>query len=106
MAKPGSCGEDMTVFEILSLCGRILLGDEEMEILYVWNGSLTFSAFQRAGRGRFYQVDVWTAEEAPRSLEVATHECRKRLSEALADEGVNEVHDARAINAIKRSAAP
>lgn len=101
MAKP-SGGEDMTVFEILSRCGRILLGDEEMAILYVWNGSLTFSAFQHAGRGRFYQVDAWTAEEAPLSLEAAMDKCSARLSEALADEGVNEVHDARAI---KRRAA-
>ena len=103
MAKPGSCGEDMTVFEILSRCGRILLGDEEMEILYAWNGSLTFSAFQHAGHGRFYQIDAWTVEEAPRSLDVAMDKCRARLSDALADEGVNEVHDARVI---KRKAAP
>ena len=29
MAKPGGCGEDMTGFENLSRCGRILRGEEE-----------------------------------------------------------------------------
>lgn len=86
-------GEDMTVFEILSRCGRVLLGDEEREWIYTWNGSAEFACWQHAGRGRFYQIDFWTTDVPPKTLEQAMDRCRERLSEALADEGANEHHD-------------
>lgn len=83
----------MTVFEVLSRCGRILLGDEDTGLVFVWNGSLTFTTFQHAGRGKFYAVDAWTVEGVPATLDVAIDKCRERLSEIVADEGINEHHD-------------
>lgn len=108
MATPEGCGEEMTVFEILSRCGRILLGDEDMGLVFVWNGSLTFTTFQHAGRGKFYAVDAWTVEGVPATLDVATRKCRERLSDIVADEEINEHHDllvAKAREAVPKRAA-
>lgn len=90
----GSTGEDMSIFEILDRCGRILLGVEDMGLIYTWNGSAEFGVWQHAGHGKFYQVDFWTTDVPPRSLESAMDRCRERLSQLLADEGSNEFHDA------------
>lgn len=78
-------GEDVTIFEILATCGRIVLGDEETGLLYTWNGSLTFQAFQHAGHGRFYAVDAWTVAELPENLDAASEKCREHLSASIAD---------------------
>lgn len=78
---------EMTVFEIVFQCGPIVLADEDTGMLFAWNGSLTFHAFQHAAQGRFYVVDAWTMEEAPKELDAAVEKCRERLSAAIADAG-------------------
>ena len=37
---------EMTVFEIVARCGMIVFADEDIGVLYTWNGSLTFQALR------------------------------------------------------------
>lgn len=85
--------DDTTIFGILSDFGRILLGDEEEGLLFVWGGDCEFHVFQNGGRGTWYRVDGWTVPTKPLSLESAMDRCRERLSLIMADQGMNEFHD-------------
>lgn len=85
--------DDMTVFDILERCGRILLGNEDMGLIFAWNGGSEFHVFNHGGKGVWYCVDFWSTSEPPTTLEGAMDRCRERLSLILCDEGVNESHD-------------
>lgn len=76
---------EMTVFEIVSRCGKVIFADDDVGLVMTWNGSLTFQVLQQADRGRFYCVDAWTVSTAPRSLDDAVEECRERLALIKAD---------------------
>ena len=76
---------EMTVFEVVARCGMIVFADEDIGVLYTWNGSLTFQALQHAGGGRFYAADAWTVESAPRSLDDAIERCRQHPTLVRAD---------------------
>ena len=86
--------DDMTIFDILERCGRILLGDEETGRIFCWNGGSEFHVFQHGGKGAWYTVDFWTTSEPPVTLEKAMDRCRERLSLQMAEEAEMERHDA------------
>lgn len=75
---------EMTVFELVSRCGKVIFTDEDMGILFTWNGFLTFQVFQHGPIGRFYIVDTWTVT-APRGLDAAVERCHQRLALIKAD---------------------
>jgi hypothetical protein len=89
----GSTGEDMTVFQILDRCGKIVFANESMGLMFTWDGKATFGTWQSAGFGKWYLIDEWTLPAKAVSLESAVDRCRERLSLILADEGSNEYHD-------------
>ncbi len=93
MAKVKGDDDDMTIFEVLSRFGHIMLGDAEEMIVFVWGGEREFHVFQHGGRGIWYRVDNWTVPSKPMSRESAVDRCRERLSEIMADQGMNEFHD-------------
>lgn len=86
--------DDMTIFDILDRCGRVMLGDESSGLIFVWNGSSTFHVFRHGGNGVWYTVDGWTTDVNPKSLEEGMDRCRERLSLIMAEEAEIERHDA------------
>lgn len=93
MAKGKSADDDMTMFEILSRFGHVMLGDREEMIIFVWGGEREFHVFQHGGKDVWYRVDSWTVPSKPMSRESAMDRCRERLSEIMADDAMNEYHD-------------
>jgi len=86
--------DDMTIFDILDRCGRIVLGDESSGRIFCWNGSSTFHVFQHGGGATWYTVDGWMTDVNPKTMEEAMDRCRERLSLQMAEEAENERHDA------------
>ncbi len=70
--------DDVTMFDILSRCGAVILGDEELQLIYVWNGSVTFNVFHYGGGNSWYCVDHWTTSEAPKDHADAIRRCEAR----------------------------
>lgn len=86
--------DDMTIFDILDRCGRIMLGDESSGRIFTWNGSSTFAVFQHGGNGVWYAIDGWQTDVNPKSLGEAMDRCRERLSLQMEEEAENARHDA------------
>lgn len=98
--------DDMTIFDILERCGRIVLGDESSGRIFCWNGSSTFHVFQHGGGATWYTVDGWMTDVNPKTMEEAMDRCRERLSLQMAEEAENERHDAEIDAEIDRGEIP
>lgn len=72
--------EDVTIHELMQR-GRnaIVLTDPDLNIVFAWNGSDCFLAFQEVGRSRFTLVDNWSTDARPATLSEAQDRCRTRL---------------------------
>ncbi len=70
----------------------ILLTDRDMNLVFAWNGSATFTVYQESGL-EYRECDGWTTDVIPVSMEEATARCRARLlliyDEAAAAELLN-----------------
>ena len=69
----------VTIHEILKAEGSaILLSDEDMNLVYYWGGRHTFIVYQEGPHGSLHEVDSWTTDRLPSSLEDARGRCEAR----------------------------